>query len=82
MNAFENDPDSLRPKERHDAMLNAAVVLRDVSLLRPRNRCVSLGCRAMMRQHALDWRKPFPTAAGARLPSVILESSDAVIGAA
>jgi hypothetical protein len=43
-------------EEVRASMLDAAIVLRDLSFLHHRSGGVSLGCRAVMRQHALQWR--------------------------
>jgi hypothetical protein len=77
------EPHPSGPQEWRDTMLGAAIVLRDVSFLRPRNRCVQLGCRVIMREHALQWRKQlFPKDAGSFSPRPNLEMGDALSKAA
>lgn len=57
-------------EETRASLLNAAIVLRDISFIRHRTGGVSLGCRAIMRQHALQWRQP-PSPRGAVLDIVL-----------
>ena len=58
MHVHDRRPFSPTREELRASMLNAAIVLRDVSFLRHRTGGVSVGCRAIMRQHAMQWRQP------------------------
>ena len=44
--------------EQSELALNAAAVMRDISLLHAAGGMVRHGCRSVMRQHALQWRNP------------------------
>lgn len=66
MSFFDRQNLPLTGDEIRAATLSAATTLRDVSFLRGAPGPVRIGCRAAMRQHALEWRRQSPAALLAR----------------